>query len=137
MKGISDLIAFFIILIMVIVILLPLLFTVMVNYSQSLSQTQNVNPSVSEEVELNYTKTGYVNVIYPIGFQQPQILYVYNYTKGVWIPINYTIVGQKTTQTSNVLTIEINGYAPQIVVEIYINQTYYVYLSYGSQGVII
>jgi predicted PurR-regulated permease PerM len=131
MKGISDFVAFLIILVIIVGIILPLgLFLLNPYYQSQQSESQNpqiINNGLITITYVSNNKGGIVNITY--STVEPEVIEIYNYSNGIWVKANYSFL----SSCKNSLIYKVCGYAPEIDVELNIaGRIYYATVSYGS-----
>ncbi|BDC17758.1 hypothetical protein [Acidianus sp. HS-5] len=134
MKGISDFVAFLIILVIIVVILIPLAFYLLNPYYQSQScSTQNPQIINDGIITITYTSSdngGILNVSYTAI--EPEVLHIYNYSNGIWVNAKYSPF-EPCKHFSHCIIYKLCGYAQEVNVELNIaGKIYYVTVSYGS-----
>lgn len=148
MRAISDYIGFLIILIIILIILVPLiLYTSTLYYANNIPPQNNqemfngkfINITYIEKVNGN-TIEGVLCITYPLplGSISPQVINLYNYSYGQWVPLGVPKHSPPVLQGNNYyVKYLINGYAAQIEVEVeYLNQIYYAYLQYNTSAMV-
>jgi len=142
LRAISDYIGFLIILIIILIILVPLIL-----YTSTLYYANNIPPQNNQEmfngkfINITYiekangnTIEGVLCITYPLGSIPPQVINLYNYSYGQWVPISSSVYQPSSPVLHKYL---INGYAAQIEVEVeYLNQIYYAYLQYNTSAMV-